>query len=63
MTSAAASSILKRELELKVEKEYFWTDSKVVLGYVNYEAKKFRADLHGRPSANERPNALRGARL
>ncbi|XP_029967089.1 uncharacterized protein LOC115402704 [Salarias fasciatus] len=39
--SAAVSSMLKEELELKVDKEYFWTDSQVVLGYVSNEARRF----------------------
>ncbi len=33
--------MLKEELELKIDQEYFWTDSKVVLGYINNEAHRF----------------------
>lgn len=33
------SDLLKRELEMKVTQEFFWTDSKVVLGYVNNDAR------------------------
>ncbi|KAI2646916.1 Adhesion G protein-coupled receptor E2 [Labeo rohita] len=39
--SAAVSSMLKEELALKVDREYFWTDSQVVLGYINNEARRF----------------------
>lgn len=31
----AVSSMLKEELTLGVDGEYFWTDSQVVLGYIN----------------------------
>lgn len=37
----AAVTKLERELELKVDREYFWTDSKVILGYINNEVKRF----------------------
>ncbi len=33
--------MLKEELELKIDQEYFWSDSKVVLGYINNEARRF----------------------
>lgn len=32
--SAAASNILRQQLELKIDQEFFWTDSQVVLGYI-----------------------------
>ena len=35
VTSAAVSNMLKEELELKIDEEYYWTDSQVVLGYIN----------------------------
>ena len=34
--------ILKKELEIPVNKEVFWTDSEVVLGYIRNESKKFK---------------------
>ncbi|XP_025999410.1 uncharacterized protein LOC113007157 [Astatotilapia calliptera] len=34
------SDLLKGELEVQA-KEFFWTDSKVVLGYINNEARRF----------------------
>ena len=41
VTSVKASSMLKGELEYENVDEFFWTDSKVVLGYVNNEARHF----------------------
>ena len=35
VTSAAVSNMLREELELKIDEEYYWTDSQVVLGYIN----------------------------
>ncbi len=46
--SAALSSMLKEELALKVDKEYFWTDSQVVLGYINNEARRFHVFVANR---------------
>ena len=46
--SAAVSSMLKEELELRVDKEYFWTDSQVVLGYVSNEARRFHVFVANR---------------
>jgi hypothetical protein len=45
VSSVKVSKFLKTELDLKQDgdavREYFWTDSKVVLGYINNEAKRF----------------------
>ncbi|KAA8592103.1 hypothetical protein FQN60_017558, partial [Etheostoma spectabile] len=46
--SAAVSSMLKEELELRVDREYFWTDSQVVLGYINNEARRFHVFVANR---------------
>lgn len=35
------SSMLKKELDYAVITETFWTDSKVVLGYISNEARRF----------------------
>lgn len=48
VTSASVSSMLREELELKVDDEYFWTDSKVVLGYINNEARRFHVFVANR---------------
>ncbi|KAL0147688.1 hypothetical protein M9458_056997 [Cirrhinus mrigala] len=42
------SSILKEELALKVDREYFWTDSQVVLGYISNEARRFHVFVANR---------------
>ena len=39
--SAALSKMLKEELELRIDKECFWNDSRIVLGYINNEARRF----------------------
>ncbi|XP_049318702.1 uncharacterized protein LOC125780534 [Astyanax mexicanus] len=48
VVSAAVSSMLKEELELKIDQEYFWTDSQVVLGYINNEARRFHIFIANR---------------
>ena len=41
--SIKVSAMLRRELTIHPTiKEYFWTDSEVVLGYVNNDAKRFK---------------------
>ena len=34
--------LLKEELNIEINKEYFWTDSKVVLGYISSSSKRFK---------------------
>lgn len=41
VTSVRISDVAKRELEIKDLQDYYWSDSKVVLGYVNNDAKRF----------------------
>lgn len=48
VVSVAASNTLKEELGLADIDEYFWTDSKVVLGYVNNEARRFHTFVSNR---------------
>lgn len=48
VVSAAVSGMLKEELALKVDGEYFWTDSQVVLGYINNEARRFHVFVSNR---------------
>ena len=40
-TSARMSEFVRNELEYLELQEFFWTDSQVVLGYINNEAKRF----------------------
>ena len=35
------SQFLRRKLKVQVAQEYFWTDSKIVLGYISNEARRF----------------------
>ncbi|KAK3087993.1 hypothetical protein FSP39_013221 [Pinctada imbricata] len=46
--SVKMSSFLKRELNIHINKEFFWTDSKVVLGYINNEARRFHVFVANR---------------
>lgn len=43
VAAARMSVLLRNELEIDGLQEYFWTDSKVVLGYINNDAKRFHA--------------------
>ncbi|KAG7496410.1 hypothetical protein JOB18_018512 [Solea senegalensis] len=48
VVSSAISSMLREELELKVDQEFFWTDSKVVLGYIANESRRFHVFVANR---------------
>ena len=39
--SVKASTMISREIDYKIGEEVFWTDSKIVLGYIQNEAKRF----------------------
>ncbi|XP_071963839.1 uncharacterized protein [Antedon mediterranea] len=41
VVSVKVASMLKEEIEYPNVTEYFWTDSQVVIGYINNEAKRF----------------------
>ena len=51
VVSSKISMLLRRELEYTPIKEYFWTDSKVVLGYVGSDAKRFHMFVANRIQA------------
>ena len=40
--SVKISTLLKRELHINCDKEIFWTDSEVTLGYIRNKSKKFK---------------------
>ena len=40
--------MLRRELDIPVASEEFWTDSQVVLGYVSNEARRFKSFVANR---------------
>ncbi|CAI5660438.1 unnamed protein product [Oreochromis niloticus] len=46
--SAAVSNFLKSELERKIDEEFFWTDSKVTLGYIKNDARRFHVFVANR---------------
>lgn len=46
--SVKMSLFLRDELNLSIDREYFWTDSCVVLGYINNEARRFHVFVANR---------------
>ncbi|XP_036003015.1 uncharacterized protein LOC118566077 [Fundulus heteroclitus] len=48
VTSAKISVMLKSELEMHIDEEFFWTDSQVVLAYINNEARRFHVFVANR---------------
>ena len=40
--SIKVSKMIKEELDMKIDDEIFWTDSQVVLGYINSDARRFK---------------------
>ncbi len=48
LVSALVSHTLKKELQIPVDEEFFWTDSQVVLSYIANEAKRFHVFVANR---------------
>ena len=48
VVSVRVSEHLRRELEVEVVKEVFWTDSKVLLGYIANEVRRFHVFVANR---------------
>ena len=46
--SIQISQFLKKELDYDHVREYFWTDSKIVLGYINNESRRFKVFVANR---------------
>lgn len=46
--SVRISQQLRRELEYHIDREYFWTDSNVVLGYIRNESRRFHVFVANR---------------
>ena len=40
--SVKIALLLQEELDIEINKEYYWTDSKVVLGYISNSSKRFK---------------------
>ena len=48
VVSVKVSELLKEELEYENVEEFFWTDSKVILGYISNEARRFHTFVANR---------------
>ncbi|XP_063052707.1 uncharacterized protein LOC134447256 [Engraulis encrasicolus] len=48
VTAARMSVMLKSELQMKIDEEFFWTDSQVVLAYISNEARRFHVFVANR---------------
>ena len=48
VVATRTSALLKREMDIQDLQEYFWTDSKVVLGYINNDEKRFHVFVANR---------------
>ena len=47
-TVSVISKMLKNELDIHFDVQIFWTDSKVVLGYINSDARRFKVFVANR---------------
>lgn len=48
VVAVRTSDMLKRKLDIQGLQEYFWTDLKVVIGYINNEARRFHVFVANR---------------
>jgi len=48
VVAVRTSDLLRKELDIAEVQEFFWTDSKVVLGYVNNDARRFHVFVANR---------------
>lgn len=48
VTSVRIADVIKRELDIQNLQEYYWTDSEVVLAYINNDAKRFHTFVANR---------------
>ena len=48
LVSAEIGKKIKNELNMDIDEEFFWTDSKVVLGYINNDVKRFHVFVANR---------------
>lgn len=59
VVSVAVSNMLREELGYAISKEYFWTDSKVVLSYINNDSRRFHTFVANRvQKSNARYNGI-----
>ena len=52
--SVKISNMIKKELQLQELDEYFWTDSRVVLGYIAIDTRAFKSFVANRVKENAR---------
>ena len=48
VVSARVGAMLRKQMDYKITEEYFWTDSKIVLGYIANESRRFRTYVANR---------------
>lgn len=48
VTATRLSILLKSELDMKIDEEFFWTDSQVALVYINNDARRFHVFVANR---------------
>ena len=48
LLSVKISVMLRRELSIQISEEFFWTDSKIVLGYLKNDARKYHVFVANR---------------
>ncbi|XP_053186963.1 uncharacterized protein LOC128370707 [Scomber japonicus] len=48
VTAARLSILLRSELNMKIDEEFFWTDSQVTLAYINNDARRFHVFVANR---------------
>ena len=48
VTSVRISQQIHRELEYQIDEDFYWTDSKVVLGYISNESRRFHVFVSNR---------------
>lgn len=48
VVSTKISVMLRSELDMKIDEEFYWTDSQVVLGYINNDARRFHTFVANR---------------
>ena len=48
LTAARNSAVIRRELEFRIDAEKFWCDSKVVIGYIQNDSRRFHTYVANR---------------
>ncbi|XP_067949833.1 uncharacterized protein [Watersipora subatra] len=48
VTACRLANLLRKELKLPIDKEFYWTDSTITLGYIHNEAKRFHVYVANR---------------